>query len=37
MGQRTVERRMRKAMTALGARTRFQAGMQAARLRILGE
>ncbi|MFH8617915.1 helix-turn-helix domain-containing protein [Streptomyces sp. NPDC017979] len=30
VAQRTVERRMRRIMNALGARTRFQAGLQAA-------
>ncbi|MFE0463971.1 helix-turn-helix domain-containing protein [Kitasatospora sp. NPDC058965] len=33
---RTVERRMRRLMDALGARTRFQAGLQAARRGLLG-
>lgn len=36
VAQRTVERRMRRVMDRLHARTRFQAGMQAARLGILG-
>ncbi|MFB7620267.1 helix-turn-helix domain-containing protein [Kitasatospora sp. NPDC056181] len=31
LGKRTVERRMRSLMDALGARTRFQAGLQASR------
>ncbi len=33
---RTVERRMRRVMNLLNAQTRFQAGLQAARLEILG-
>lgn len=33
---RTVERRMRRVMDILGARTRFQAGLQAARKGVLG-
>ncbi len=36
VAQRTVERRMRRVMNLLGAQTRFQAGLQAARLGILG-
>ncbi|MFF3554644.1 LuxR C-terminal-related transcriptional regulator [Streptomyces tsukubensis] len=32
VAQRTVERRMRRIMNALGARTRFQAGLRAAEL-----
>ncbi|MFE5588957.1 TrmB family transcriptional regulator [Streptomyces sp. NPDC056549] len=36
VNRRTVERRMRRLMDRLGARTRFQAGIQAARLGLLG-
>ncbi|MGW4898242.1 helix-turn-helix domain-containing protein [Kitasatospora sp. NPDC004240] len=36
VNKRTVERRMRRLMDALGARTRFQAGLQAARRGLLG-
>ncbi|MFG2819964.1 helix-turn-helix domain-containing protein [Kitasatospora sp. NPDC048365] len=36
VNQRTVERRMRRLMDSLGARTRFQAGLQAARRGLLG-
>lgn len=36
VAQRTVERRMRRVMNLLNAQTRFQAGLQAARLGILG-
>jgi DNA-binding NarL/FixJ family response regulator/DNA-binding MarR family transcriptional regulator len=36
VAQRTVERRMRRIMNLLNARTRFQAGLQAAQLGILG-
>jgi DNA-binding CsgD family transcriptional regulator/sugar-specific transcriptional regulator TrmB len=35
--QRTVERRMQRIMALLGATTRFQAGLQAARRGILGD
>ncbi|MEU5399758.1 helix-turn-helix domain-containing protein [Streptomyces sp. NPDC005963] len=35
VAQRTVERRMRRIMDMLGARTRFQAGLQAARRGVL--
>ncbi|MFC4083783.1 helix-turn-helix transcriptional regulator [Amycolatopsis samaneae] len=35
VAQRTVERRVRRLMDALGARTRFQAGLQAARRGLL--
>ncbi|MFI1394659.1 helix-turn-helix domain-containing protein [Streptomyces sp. NPDC020681] len=37
VAQRTVERRMRRIMNLLGARTRFQAGLQAANRGVLGE
>jgi DNA-binding CsgD family transcriptional regulator len=37
VAQRTVERRMRRIMDRLGARTRFQAGLQAARRGMLIE
>ncbi|MFB8047156.1 TrmB family transcriptional regulator [Streptomyces hydrogenans] len=36
VNRRTVERRMRRLMDRLGARTRFQAGIQATRLGLLG-
>ncbi|MFC9328913.1 helix-turn-helix domain-containing protein [Kitasatospora sp. NPDC057015] len=36
VNKRTVERRMRRLMDQLGARTRFQAGLQAARQGLLG-
>ncbi|MFG2819962.1 helix-turn-helix domain-containing protein [Kitasatospora sp. NPDC048365] len=36
MSKRTVERRMRRLMESLGAQTRFQAGLQAARRGLLG-
>ncbi|OKI12908.1 helix-turn-helix domain-containing protein [Streptomyces sp. CB03911] len=36
VNKRTVERRMRRLMDRLGARTRFQAGLQAARRGLLG-
>ncbi|GIG56757.1 transcriptional regulator [Longispora fulva] len=36
VNKRTVERRMRRIMDELGARTRFQAGLQAAHKGILG-
>jgi len=36
VAQRTVERRMRRVMTLLHAKTRFQAGLRAARLGIIG-
>ncbi|MER5759888.1 helix-turn-helix domain-containing protein [Streptomyces sp. NPDC002082] len=36
VNRRTVERRMRRLMDRLGARTRFQAGIQASRLGLLG-
>ncbi|MFE5794981.1 helix-turn-helix domain-containing protein [Streptomyces sp. NPDC056503] len=36
LSKRTVERRMRQIMDRLGARTRFQAGLQAARSGLLG-
>ncbi|MGV9270806.1 helix-turn-helix domain-containing protein [Kitasatospora sp. NPDC003701] len=36
VNKRTIERRMRRLMDALGARTRFQAGLQAARRGLLG-
>ncbi|MFE0648399.1 helix-turn-helix domain-containing protein [Streptomyces sp. NPDC059534] len=36
VNKRTVERRMRRLMDALGARTRFQAGLQAAHRGLLG-
>ncbi|MEO3972923.1 winged helix-turn-helix transcriptional regulator [Streptomyces sp. CAU 1734] len=36
VAQRTVERRMRRIMDLLGARTRFQAGLQAARRGVIG-
>ncbi|MET9398924.1 helix-turn-helix transcriptional regulator [Kitasatospora sp. NPDC002965] len=36
VNKRTVERRMRRLMDTLGARTRFQAGLQAARRGLLG-
>ncbi|WP_329021082.1 helix-turn-helix transcriptional regulator [Streptomyces sp. NBC_00690] len=35
VAQRTVERRMRRIMDVLGARTRFQAGLQAARRGVI--
>jgi DNA-binding CsgD family transcriptional regulator len=37
VAQRTVERRMRRIMNLLGARTRFQAGLQAANLGVVME
>ncbi|MGP3981402.1 helix-turn-helix domain-containing protein [Streptomyces sp. KR80] len=37
VAQRTVERRMRRVMDQLNAQTRFQAGLQAAQLGILGD
>ncbi|WP_197359209.1 response regulator transcription factor, partial [Streptomyces clavuligerus] len=37
VAQRTVERRMRRIMDVLGARTRLQAGLQAARRGVLVE
>ncbi|GLF96588.1 helix-turn-helix domain-containing protein [Streptomyces yaizuensis] len=37
VAQRTVERRMRRIMDALGARTRLQAGLQAARRGVLAD
>ncbi|MGW4652232.1 helix-turn-helix domain-containing protein [Kitasatospora sp. NPDC004289] len=36
MSKRTVERRMRQMMDGLGARTRFQAGLQAGRKGLIG-
>ncbi|HVK25886.1 MAG TPA: hypothetical protein VM677_31395 [Actinokineospora sp.] len=36
VNQRTIERRMRRIMESLGARTRFQAGLQADRKGLLG-
>ncbi|MFB7340446.1 helix-turn-helix domain-containing protein [Streptomyces hydrogenans] len=36
LSKRTVERRMRQMMDRLGARTRFQAGLQAGRVGLLG-
>ncbi|MGW7366855.1 helix-turn-helix domain-containing protein [Streptomyces sp. NPDC054841] len=36
VAQRTVERRMRRIMDLLGARTRFQAGLQAAHQGLIG-
>ncbi|MER6998970.1 helix-turn-helix domain-containing protein [Streptomyces sp. NPDC000410] len=36
VAQRTVERRMRRIMNLLGARTRFQAGLQAAHQGLIG-
>ncbi|MEK2495039.1 helix-turn-helix domain-containing protein [Kitasatospora purpeofusca] len=36
VNKRTVERRMRRLMDSLGARTRFQAGLQAGRRGLLG-
>ncbi|HCT78383.1 MAG TPA: transcriptional regulator TrmB [Micromonosporaceae bacterium] len=37
VAQRTVERRMRRVMDKLGAETRFQAGLNASRLGLLGD